>query len=383
MYTCKEVIQLLDLYTDGELDEQHRLLVGTHLQSCDLCSRLVRLREEEARMIRSHDPVPALSPGFTRQVMASLSPDMHPSTRGQWLSSLRKSLAQPWLAPALAGLILLVAVSYAASLRLITTNQKQVAFQNSQSGLQAQTQLALPGNTTPETEHDQAFNENNSLNKQELAGSAASKPTVPKPPVDSIEADRAAGSRNIPAVSQTARPTTAINPKAVSAPDAQTPETGGTPEAKTPAVSTTDAKTPEVRMMSLAPRQNSLDALKQQGYTVLQPSYLPPGYIFEQYSLLSGGSDESQSTARFTGTEDILLSYRNAQSGALLTLEIQTPANPAPPSQTDANPNAQGSRQTGTNRITQSLQKLGRNFVLQITGTIPSADLQKVADSVQ
>ncbi|MGD0152465.1 MAG: zf-HC2 domain-containing protein [Thermacetogeniaceae bacterium] len=367
MYTCKEISKLLDLYTDGELDEQRRLLAETHLQGCHLCSRLVRLREEEARLIRSDDPVPALSPGFTRQVMASLGPVMRSPAQGQWLFSLRKSLARPWLAPALAGLVLLAAVSYAASLHLITASPKQVALQNSQSGSQAQPQLTLPGSMTFSAEGGKAASDNSSLNKQELTGAVA-----PKTPADSGEADRVASSRNVTPVAQAISPTNATSPTVDGASDAQTPAAGSMP----------DTGTPVPPLLSLAPRQNSLEALEQQGYTVFQPGYLPSGYTFDHYSLLPGGSDSAQNTDPLTGKEHILLSYRNIMSGALLTLEIQALANPAPPPQIVSNANATGSQQTGANRIARQIQKLGHYFMLQVTGTISPDELQIVADSV-
>ena len=74
MYTCREIEKLLDTYIDGELDEPRRLRVEAHLQGCALCGRLARCKEEEARLIRSGDPVPALSAGFTAQVMSNLTP---------------------------------------------------------------------------------------------------------------------------------------------------------------------------------------------------------------------------------------------------------------------------------------------------------------------
>ncbi len=130
MYTCREIERLLDTYTDGELDEPRRLRVEAHLQGCALCRRLVRCKEDEARLIRSGDPVPPISASFTRQVMSNLA---HRDSRawGEEFFPLRKVVTRPWLAPALAGLMLLVTVSWAASRHLLPVIPGQVALQNS------------------------------------------------------------------------------------------------------------------------------------------------------------------------------------------------------------------------------------------------------------
>jgi hypothetical protein len=160
--------------------------------------------------------------------------------------------------------------------------------------------------------------------------------------------------------------------------------------------STTVNSTMETQPANPAPLQPaSYQKLEQQGYTVFVPGYLPPDYSLVSYSpqppvyatgaAVSAGS--TQGAAAPPGRDSLLFTYHD-QSGGWLTLEIQ-PLNgsaPSPPAITTAGPVASANtvnQPPGTNRITKQAQKNGASFMLTVAGSLPVAELQKVADSLQ
>lgn len=362
MFTCKEIAKLLDLYSDGELDERQRHRVETHLRDCAACSQLVRFRKDEAWQIRSSDPVPALSPGFTRQVMTCLIPTGYSRVQREGFVALRSMFTRPWFAPALAGLMLLATASWATSRHLIITSPGQVASKS-----QIQATPATP--TMPQT---QAYSDNDSLT---LKDNLMEGKTIQGSPTIKEDA-QTSSSRAIAPSSPENRITTAASPKAANPPAVEVPEAAGTP----------DAKAPMLRTLSLAPqqKQNNLDTLEQQGHTVFKPDYLPPGYSFTDYTLqpLSmEGSDNTQDPAPPSGKNSLLLTYSNTRTGEQITLEI-LPLNSLAPAP-DAATNVPDNQQTVANQITRYAQKHGNNFMLRVTGSIPYGELMNVMKSVK
>ncbi len=381
MYTCREIEQLLDTYIDGELDEPRRLRVEAHLQGCALCGRLARCKEEEARLIRSGDPVPALSAGFTAQVMSNLTPahagyPLAGAARGEGFFSLGKALARPWLVPALAGLMLLVTVSWAASRHLPVITGQVASLNSTMAGRAAQVPQTLARQDTP----------------------AMSLP-------QGLELEDARGSGGQKALNIREGPTGgAPSPQENKGTAADNPGTGSGAAYKTLETPTTNP----------APQPTSYQELEQQGYTVFEPGYLPPDYSLASCSPqppASGGSSAGsiQEPAPHPGQDSLLLTYRNGQTGGWITLEIQPLNSPAPQPVTPAanaaenqaagapasanaavnqtagtvaSANATGNQPPGADRITWQAQKNGASFLLTVTGSLPDAELKGVAASV-
>jgi anti-sigma factor RsiW len=360
MCTCREIEKLLDAYTDGELAGPRRLVVEAHLQGCALCSRLERGKEEEARLVRSADPVPALSAGFTAQVMSNLNYDNSRVT-GAGFFSLKALFARSWLAPALASLLLLATVSWLAARRLPPASPRQVAFQNS----------IVAGQTTPPPKTLVLFGGASLEHQKALA------PSLPKEPEP--EGTRESAIAPSPQDNQGAA--------------AGNSSSGSTASQAMTPLTTSPASPPE-----------SYGEQEQQGYPVFEPGYLPPDYSLESCSPQPadsvGGSAGSTPAAAVPGQNGLLLTYRNAQTSGWITLEIQPLNSPAPqPVVTSASvpvpANVLGNQTAGTiastkvasgspgaGRITWQAQKNGASFLLTVTSSLPDEELQRVAASV-
>ncbi|MGD0622967.1 MAG: hypothetical protein ABSA82_10995, partial [Thermacetogeniaceae bacterium] len=283
--------------------------------------------------------------------------------RGEGFFSLGKVLARPWLAPALAGLMLLVTVSWAASRHLLPVIPGQVALQNStMAGRAAQMPQTLARQDTP-------------------------VPSLPQ----GLELEDARGSGGKKALNISEGPTGgAPSPQENKGAAADNPGTGSGAAYKTLETPTTNP----------APQPTSYQELEQQGYTVFEPGYLPPDYSLASCSPqppASGGSSAGsiQEPAPHPGQDSLLLTYRNGQTGGWITLEIQPLNSPAPQPVTPsanaaenqsagapASANATGNQPPGADRITWQAQKNGASFLLTVTGSVPDAELKGVVASV-
>ncbi len=354
MYTCREIEKLLDTYTDGELDEPVRLMVETHLLECVLCAQLARRMADEARLLHSGTLVPALSADFTKRVVSNLSRSQY-QARYEGFFSLRKLSARPWLAPALAGLLLLITVSWAASGHLLPS--AHVSSANNSPALT----LPMAGVSGPTDRFP---------NKKATASGKSARPWSGR--------------------------TVALSPS-------KNPNTVSEAVYKTVETQTTNPG---------APQATSTEELEQQGYTVFEPGYLPAGYSLASCYLLPTGSGTesgavSQGTAPLQGSSSLLLTYRNAQTGGWFILEIQPvnskapvtgsaisgekgagaapPPSAGPETSHTANTTTGGAtgNQPSAYRITWQAQKHGASFLLTVGGSLPEEELQKVAASVQ
>jgi hypothetical protein len=411
MCTCREIEPLLDTYTDGELDDPRRLRVEIHLQGCADCNRLARSREDEARLFRLGDPVPDLSAGFTGQVMSSLARSRY-LVRGEGFFSLRKVLARPWLAPALAALLLLVTVSWAASRYWVPSSPGQIALK-SPTGASSTASGPMSGQTGSGVH--ESVQAAPGIDKN-LAFSAGSTPFL-NLPMPNFGQPAKFGPAQAPASKGTAGGTEAAGPEGSrSIPPVP-------PENKVAAVGssgTTVNSTMETQPANpAAPQPNSYQSLEQQGYTVFVPGYLPPGYSLVSSSpqppsyaagaVVSPGS--SQGGAAPTGRDSLLFTYRDSQSGGWLTLEIQPlnspAAGPAATGGVSAPPAVQpssaqpapspvantpgstavsgstGNQPSGASQTIRQASKNGADFMLTVAGSLPVAELQKVAASLQ
>jgi anti-sigma factor RsiW len=382
VHTCREIEKLLDTYTDGELDQPRRLKVEAHLQGCALCSRLAHYKVDEARLIRSGDPVPALSAGFTAQIMSNLN-GSNSRAEGKGFFSLRKLLTRPWLAPALAGLMLLVTVSWAASSHLLPASPGQVAFQGSSRAPYGRGRAAQMPKTP-------VSSGNNNLRRQD-----ALKPGLPKG--SEREDTRGSDGNNALNISEGPAniPAPAGSPAIVPSPQDNWETAAG---ASSSGRAASQAMAPPT--ISPAPEARSYEELEQQGYAVFEPGYLPPGYSLATASPQppDPGIDSTGSAPEATpypGQDSLLLTYRNTQAGGWITLEIQPLNSPAPqPVTTSANAtgnptagtmasaNATGSQPPSADQIVRQAQKNGASFLLTVTGSLPDEELKRVAASV-
>ena len=281
MYTCREIEKLLDTYTDGELDEPRRLRVDAHLQGCAPCRQLVHCKEDEARLIRSSDPVPALSAGFTRQVMANLAPG-EPRAWGEGFFPLNKEARQALAGPG-------------------------------PGRADAPGDCLLGGVAAPAACHPRAVR----LAKCTMNSTPA--PGCPRQPPARL---RGKPGRQQPGSAR--QPRVARQPGPAPSPSAQARQEDGHEHGAGGASGTAADK---------------LSELEQQGYTVFQPGYLPAGYSLASFSLQPPGSATgsagsagagTQAVAARPGKDNLLFTYRNAQTGGWITLEIQ-PLNSSTP----------------------------------------------------
>ncbi len=125
--TCETIRPHLVAYRDGELPEQDRVRVATHLSACPVCTR------EEARLARVHQMLTSLeritpSPDFAATFWQRLEQEGRSrqeepeSLLARWWREWRERLSGWQLAPALAGAAsLLVFLSYILSSRPVTT----------------------------------------------------------------------------------------------------------------------------------------------------------------------------------------------------------------------------------------------------------------------
>jgi anti-sigma factor RsiW len=69
---CNKITELLDLYIDGELDEEALDRVERHLLRCNECSFQVRSLEQTRTLLRKALPVSESSPSFRERTSARL-----------------------------------------------------------------------------------------------------------------------------------------------------------------------------------------------------------------------------------------------------------------------------------------------------------------------
>ncbi len=149
-----------------------------------------------------------------------------------------------------------------------------------------------------------------------------------------------------------------------------------------------DVQAPAPSILSLSPQPMSPEALEQAGYTVFTPDYLPAGYSLEKIAPLpvdKGGVSTQEPLPPAPGSQALLVSFLNSQTGERMTLEIASLNGPDPRADQNAKaPAAPGSQPPGgNNQITWYAKKHGNVFMLKLSGSIPYPELKKVADLVR
>lgn len=128
MPLCQEIIKLLDTYLDGELKDQRREMVKKHIEECKICSKAARCKQQEVEMIRSSFPVPELDPSFKNGVMAALHKKSEEPGHRLFFSALKTITGRYWLvAPVLAGLLIFVAILEVPSASNLSQNNTREA----------------------------------------------------------------------------------------------------------------------------------------------------------------------------------------------------------------------------------------------------------------
>jgi anti-sigma factor (TIGR02949 family) len=99
---CRDVRRFLHAYLDGEFDEQERICMAAHLESCDSCQRLARFEQIYRQKVHQHYQ-PERAPAWLEQRVRRALRQVEPSARKIRFGWLK------WLVPATVATALLVA----------------------------------------------------------------------------------------------------------------------------------------------------------------------------------------------------------------------------------------------------------------------------------
>ncbi len=347
MLTCREIANLLDIYLDGELDAGRCAAVLGHLKQCPYCSELLSDRIRETEMILNSFPAPDLTPGFKERVMANVAAS---ASRPYFFPSPGHFLNRPWLAPALAGLILLVSVYgvYSHNSNLLTT-PKQVVKQAEQTRTSGSVFYHEDVSKIEAGSYPEVASHNNSdagpVSPERLLNGAGNKSKT------TLE-----GSRKGAEVSPQSRCLLYGKPE-------QSDATGET---------------------------SSIGDLLRAGYVVFTPTYLPPGYGQEKVIFVADAREDtvrSRETVKSAShvQKPFSIVFTNTQTGSEINLKI-VPTNPYEfNGQVTAtgSPNPDGRQPESEHSITWYAEKEGIHFTLTLSGNLPQQELKKVADSIQ
>lgn len=99
---CRDVSRFLHAYLDGEFDEQERICMAAHLETCDSCQRLTRFEQIYRQKVHQHyrpERAPAWLEQRVRRALRQVAPTEQKKRLG-WLK---------WMVPATMATALLVA----------------------------------------------------------------------------------------------------------------------------------------------------------------------------------------------------------------------------------------------------------------------------------
>lgn len=349
MLTCKETEELLDIYLDGELDALVRESCTEHLRRCASCSKLLELKKVEAEIIRSSFPVPDIRPDFCKRVMENIiSGREHKS----FFSPLVNLLKKPWLAPALAGFILLFIVYGVSPSGFFAPDSRVISGKKDAAGDRGTGGIMIDDKTLADDNPD--------------AGATAG--TAP-PEVDSAPPSSSPEAEKKPVVTEVAQ-------ERLLAAAIKEHENSGT-----------------YRKMETKQRER----FNNPGSIIpaFLPVYLPVGFVLERIGSpdpVPADAGKQDDTVR----ETVLVIFSNQQTGERICLEI-APGNPFAETENLPCPAGQDTEEKETGEkceqmaeqgksektITWYAEKEGRHYTLNIFGNAPLEELKKVADSLQ
>ncbi|MDH7578698.1 MAG: zf-HC2 domain-containing protein [Bacillota bacterium] len=367
MLSCREITELLDLYLDRELEEGVSGRVKAHLEICETCKALLDRRLQEAEMIRAGFPVPELAPGFTKKVMTRICSTPNGP---RFFPSLGRTLAQPWLAPVLAGFLILVSLYGISSFD---------SFFPTPSSLPAPNQVTK--DFTAETK-----------NRQRL-DSTSSPESAPEN--EHLSGGQSQDAKESPAEMLKKRvPSGGVTENNQN--DGSWSTRGAPKEIRDYFFGTGDLQA-EPELFSGAQSERGREKLLQLEGISFAPAYLPPGFRLESTAFPPPGKggepdlpqiraqieqkESEQESERETPEprERVVILYSNPHTGDWITLEI----NRANPFEFEKLPAPSDREAGGESRIAWYAQKEGRHFILVLSGTVPYQELRKVADSIQ
>ncbi len=307
-------------------------------------------------MIRSGFPVPEMSPDFCRRVMAGLSAG---GGQRSFFSPLLSFLRRPWLAPALACLILLVIACGSSLSGFLTPDYGSISGKEKTAGDRETGGIMISGKTRLYDKADAGT----------PAGSSSTEDVedVSPFPLSSLEDEEEPATTKM--VERSPLPW---------------------PERLLAAAEDHDGNSHTHRLLEAVQRDRFTDS---EGTTpAFMPVYLPAGFLLESI-------DSRNSAPADAGEEDVqetvLVIFSNPQTEERICLEI-APGNPFAGAEGLPSPvredgkgeeGAEGGRATGRDEFGMTIiryaEKEGRHYTLRISGDVPLEELKKVADSLQ
>ena len=91
---CFAVQQFIQAYVDGEFDEDDRILIVAHLQSCDACKKVAHFEQDFKMLVKHSDQPESAPPGWRIGFAAPWLPHSNPKN-GCCRSCARRS-RRPW-----------------------------------------------------------------------------------------------------------------------------------------------------------------------------------------------------------------------------------------------------------------------------------------------
>lgn len=93
MMRCEEVIELLEAYVEGELDESEQEIVETHISGCELCKQELALTQSIPSLVGSLQ-TPSVPEDIVPNTLERLQKT--PTARRWWLRSWGAFLSRKW-----------------------------------------------------------------------------------------------------------------------------------------------------------------------------------------------------------------------------------------------------------------------------------------------
>lgn len=308
-------------------------------------------------MIRSGFPVPEMSPDFCRRVMAGLSAG---GGQRSFFSPLLSFLRRPWLAPALACLILLVIACGSSLSGFLTPDYGSISGKEKTAGDRETGGIMISGKTRLYDKADAGT----------PAGSSSTEDVedVSPFPLSSLEDEEEPATTKM--VGRSSLPRLERLPAAVGEHEGSDTH----------------------RLLEAVQRDRFTDS---EGTTpVFMPVYLPAGFLLESIDSRNSAPADAEEQEGSVW-EPVLVIFSNPQTGERICLEI-APGSPFAGTEglsssawedVEGRDGADEGQITDKRKfgltITRYAEKEGRHYTLRISGDVPPEELKKVADSLQ
>lgn len=309
-------------------------------------------------MIRSSFPVPEMRPDFCKRVMASIPAGGE--QRG-FFSPLVNLLRRPWLAPALACLILLVIACGSSLSGFLTPDYGSLSGKEKTAGDRETGGIMISGKPRLYDKADAGT----------PAGPSSTEDVddVSTFPLSSLEDEEEPAATKMIERSPLPRPERLL------------------------AAAENHGNSHTHRLLEAAQNQRERFTEIQGTTPAFMPVYLPPGFLLESIASRNSAPDaeEQEGSVR----EPVLVIFSNPQTGERICLEI-APGSPFAGTEglsssawedVEGRDGADEGQITDKRKfgltITRYAEKEGRHYTLRISGDVPLEELKKVADSLQ